>query len=427
MGICTLFPMTFHCQTIHNASDLIDDLLSNYKTVLRPVINQADIVFVNFSMELMSILEFDEVKGNLHVNGILVLNWIDQRLTWDEADYNSLNVILIESNKVWTPMIVHINTIEKTEKIGSDDPWQLIRIDNVGTAYYFPGGLLSSSCIADVTYYPFDSNTCTIEFIAWGFTSTELQLIPTTDKVLTNYYSPNGVWDLKTTRVYSLYENVGLNAELTLERKSRFVVFNVILPIVFMTILNTLVFLIPIESGERISYNITMLLAVAVFLTLVGDNLPKTSSPMSIFSYYLVTILALSVLFVIANIFSLRCYFRKDEETIHRHWRKVIKFSKLDFSKCRSKVHAETSSEDAIQKEHAFDVENSDSMKNKQSNGIKKDSQSVISLGQIDNCDNTSWQDISKAIDRLSFAIGLFLTLISTLIFFIVIYTGSRS
>ena len=79
------------------------------------------------------------------------------------------------------------------------------------------------------------------------------------------------------------------------QRQANFLIINVLLPILMMATMNILVFVIPPESGERISHAITVLLAVAVYLTIVEENLPKSSSPMPIFCYYLTIVVALNV------------------------------------------------------------------------------------------------------------------------------------
>ena len=95
---------------------------------------------------------------------------------------------------------------------------------------------------------------------------------------------------------------------LRLERKSKFIFVNVILPIIFMAVINILVFIIPAESGERIGFSVTMLLALAVFLTLVGDNMPKTSDPMPILSSYMIGILILSLSMCVVAILNLHIF-----------------------------------------------------------------------------------------------------------------------
>ena len=76
----------------------------------------------------------------------------------------------------------------------------------------------------------------------------------------------------------------------------------------------TFVFCIPVENGERISYCLIVLLSLVVFLTLVGQTLPKTSEPMSWFSFSLVGTVLTSIGITIAVIFNMRLYY-KDEST----------------------------------------------------------------------------------------------------------------
>ncbi|KAK3746727.1 hypothetical protein RRG08_052019 [Elysia crispata] len=47
--------------------------------------------------------------------------------------------------------------------------------------------------------------------------------------------------------------------------------------VIFLSLTSTLVFALPAEAGEKISMGITVLLAYAVYLTIVSDHLPNTS------------------------------------------------------------------------------------------------------------------------------------------------------
>ncbi|KAL4222795.1 hypothetical protein ACF0H5_018835 [Mactra antiquata] len=68
-----------------------------------------------------------------------------------------------------------------------------------------------------------------------------------------------------------------------------------------------------------------MLLAIGVFLTLVGDNLPKTSNPMAIFSYYLLSMLILNILITVINIVSVKCFYKSDEQPVDSCLRRLSK------------------------------------------------------------------------------------------------------
>ncbi|XP_033747863.1 neuronal acetylcholine receptor subunit alpha-7-like [Pecten maximus] len=78
-------------------------------------------------------------------------------------------------------------------------------------------------------------------------------------------------------------------------------------PVMLLCFLNPFVFLLPSSSGERISYTITMFLSLAVYMTLIGDILPKVSENMAGMSYFLLAVLFYSGLLIILTIFTLRC------------------------------------------------------------------------------------------------------------------------
>ncbi|XP_055954375.1 neuronal acetylcholine receptor subunit alpha-7-like [Patella vulgata] len=52
---------------------------------------------------------------------------------------------------------------------------------------------------------------------------------------------------------------------------------NIILPVLFLSFMGALVFMLPADAGEKISLAITILLAYIVFLTIVSESMPQTS------------------------------------------------------------------------------------------------------------------------------------------------------
>ncbi|XP_062615149.1 CHRNA7-FAM7A fusion protein-like [Saccostrea cucullata] len=51
------------------------------------------------------------------------------------------------------------------------------------------------------------------------------------------------------------------------------------MPIILMEILQMFVFLLPENSGDRVSFSVTILLSIAVYLTIVSEQIPKSSEP----------------------------------------------------------------------------------------------------------------------------------------------------
>jgi hypothetical protein len=134
-----------------------------------------------------------------------------------------------------------------------------------------------------------------------------------------NYYSEHGLWNLTSTEA-GVVEAGAVNAfviKLNLKRMPTFYLINMILPIIIIGVLNILVFLLPAESGERVGYSITVLLAIAVFQTMASDKLPSVSRPeVSLLCIKLLIDLVLSVLVTTLTIVSLYFYDMPDSRKV---------------------------------------------------------------------------------------------------------------
>lgn len=64
---------------------------------------------------------------------------------------------------------------------------------------------------------------------------------------------------------------------INIKRKPLFYVVNIITPTLLITCLGILGFMLPCESGEKVSLEITVMLALAVFQLLVADKLPPSA------------------------------------------------------------------------------------------------------------------------------------------------------
>ena len=70
--------------------------------------------------------------------------------------------------------------------------------------------------------------------------------------------------------------------EIKLRRLTTYYVVAIVIPVLFLSLTATLVFALPADSGEKMGTSITVLLAFAVYLTIVSDQMPQTSSSVSI-------------------------------------------------------------------------------------------------------------------------------------------------
>ncbi|KAL4233411.1 Neuronal acetylcholine receptor subunit beta-4 [Mactra antiquata] len=323
------------CQHIDEVKRLIKDKEKNYDKELRPVINQSESIAVYLNFSLLSIQEVNEVKQTVTLNAYISIRWRDEKIAWEPADYDGIVEFAVNSGRFWTPPLLIINTNDKLDFIGN--PSIKTRYANTGVAFYDPGLSLTVSCRLDIRFYPWDRHRCFLQFDPWHYVPEELILINQTSHVDTTFYKPNGQWDLISSGVSSIafpHKSTSYQVVIFIERQSTYVIVNVILPVIVLSLLNLMIFFIPNVSGERISFSITLLLAVTVFMTIVADNLPKSSTPMALFSYYLLIVLVMSNCITLSVIYSLCLYHRDESEPVGSYWQCIVRVMKYQ---CRSK------------------------------------------------------------------------------------------
>ena len=94
-----------------------------------------------------------------------------------------------------------------------------------------------------------------------------------------------------------------------MSRKPLYHLFYLTIPSMMLLFLTLTSFLIPVESGERIGFVTTMLLAMTVFLLLIPSFLPETSEGVPILGVSLQVTLVIIALVLFANIFVLKVFF----------------------------------------------------------------------------------------------------------------------
>ncbi|XP_062583247.1 neuronal acetylcholine receptor subunit alpha-3-like [Saccostrea cucullata] len=311
--ISGILSTSVHGYPYSDAKSLLQDVFQNYSTEIRPKENMSETLEVSVSPIVFSVNDFDEVSGVLSIVSSFTLFWHDFRLTWIPSNYGGIEHLPVPKQRLWVPNIFLLDPAKKMEAIGDED--FLGRISYSGQVTWVPAGLLQTSCNVDMYRFPFDTQSCTFTIALWGYSPSEARLIPHNNltTVVTSYYSENAQWTLKGTLMKRTaladYDNL-LEIGLILERKFLYFVINMLAPILLLSLLNPLVFVLPIESGERVSYAITIFLSFAVFMTLLSDNIPKSSEPMSLMSYFLIITMAMSTLICVLAVVTMRFHFK---------------------------------------------------------------------------------------------------------------------
>ena len=120
------------------------------------------------------------------------------------------------------------------------------------------------------------------------------------------YFAGDGQWiftDFPVVRTVGYFPEPFPNLTYTvkLQRKALYSLYNIVLPCVFITFCGMLVFLLPPDSGEKVSMSVTMLLSSTVFLLIVAESMPAQSDVIPLIGEFMKSILLLMDKLILDN------------------------------------------------------------------------------------------------------------------------------
>ncbi|VDI33753.1 Hypothetical predicted protein [Mytilus galloprovincialis] len=295
------------------SNDIYKDLFQNYTKELLPTWDVPTPLKLSINAALISIVSFAELEEKIITTMSFSLNWTDSRLSWNPSLYNNIYLLTLPSHTVWLPYLHISNSVNDVKPIGQEANFYAI-VTSPGAVYWTPGGVFEAQCAPDVSNFPFDTQFCSFTILMWGMPAGEVEYISNSNVPDLTYYYPNSDWTLTGTQQSVIKGNYSSTffVGLYIKRKPTYYVVTVILPTLMFCLMNPLIFCLPVESGERISLGMTILLAYAIFLTIVSASIPAKSDPLCIILLVLVLIMMISGLIVILTIVSSYYYYMED-------------------------------------------------------------------------------------------------------------------
>ncbi|KAL3854936.1 hypothetical protein ACJMK2_014171 [Sinanodonta woodiana] len=418
-----------------DAANLRSTILSN--TIFDPAVRPNKTVLVVAGFSLLTINSVDNVQQSLTVTGWFTLKWNDYRLAWQPSSFGDIQEMHFKPSEIWKPEVIIDNSLADIGVI-NDDNLQLT-VTHTGDVLWEPPGLYTTHCELDITYYPFDRQNCVIELTSWSMTKDQLELDLASDNIDTEDLRTNGEWIIFKTRVNDKYlldtkpdgtvvTTSQLDFMLYLERRPAFYAINFILPIILSSFLSCVVFLVPIQAGEKVSYILTMILAIAVLLTLIADSLPHTSLTASVLGIYLAITMFLSVLCALITVLLLTIFHNKEKVDPKSSFYKltILMATIIRFKGCEWRCKKGNSN--AGNKVFPSGTLQSKNMNNDAEVDDEMDNQPIETSISVDKGDKQvyTWAELANIWDRFCFWVFITLTSLCTLSCLIALDVGGR-
>ena len=133
---------------------------------------------------------------------------------------------------------------------------------------------------------------CELSFGSWTYNGLEVDVRP---KNQTGDLTPvvvNVEWDINVFNASKVVDKFTCCPEpypsvkyaLVIERKAMFYILNILFPSLLLTLMSLLSFAIPSEAGEKVSFVMTLMLALAVFQLMIADSVPPSAETLPIIS-----------------------------------------------------------------------------------------------------------------------------------------------
>ncbi|XP_032879813.1 acetylcholine receptor subunit alpha isoform X1 [Amblyraja radiata] len=284
---------------------LVANLFQRYNKVIRPVENHKHCVNVTVGLQLIQLINVDEVNQIVETNVRLRQQWVDVKLRWTPEDYGGIKKIRVPSADIWLPDIVLYNNADGDFAIVQ---MTKVLLEHTGKIIWTPPAIFKSYCEIIVTHFPFDQQNCSMKLGIWTYDGTKVSISPESDRPDLSTFMESGEWVMKDYRGWKHWvyytccpdtPYLDITYHFIMQRIPLYFVVNVIIPCLLFSFLTGLVFYLPTDSGEKMTLSISVLLSLTVFLLVIVELIPSTSSAVPLIGKYML----FTMIFVISSIF----------------------------------------------------------------------------------------------------------------------------
>ncbi|CAF0789740.1 unnamed protein product [Adineta ricciae] len=245
---------------------------------------------VHTNLIFLQIESVDEKAQVVTSNIQLTCAWCDPYMTWNVSRFN-ISELSVGSDQLWTPDVVVVNSADEKYSRNREHYALLLRHD--GYVRFMFQDLWKTICKVRATYFPFDRQVCTIIIRSGSHDSHTIKFIQR--RPIETHSFIRGEWELEASYTEISDERVSdfdhvdyslVRFTLVLKRNHVYYLIKIILPFTLVSFVTLFTFLLPPQTGEKLTLNVTILLSLVIYLQLLTEYIPKSDDETPILTLF---------------------------------------------------------------------------------------------------------------------------------------------
>ena len=261
-------------------------------------------VVVNVGVAVVSALNINDAQQTMTSSVSIDLRWHDKALSWNTSDYDGVGVVEMSVDSIWVPH-VYITNSQDTKSLLADA--LIVNVYHNGTVQKYLDRIVETTCVMDLEKYPYDTQNCPLLFYhlhppySMELCVESFLLKTSASKSLS--FSSEWYLDAQEVEIVSLWDIKIPSVSLKVRRKTTFYTVCLVLPMVLTSFMNTLVFLVPLQSGEKVSFLVSIFVSTSVFVSFFKDVMPRGLDSVPATMKLLIGVVVQSLLVLLATLF----------------------------------------------------------------------------------------------------------------------------
>ncbi|KAM9336930.1 5-hydroxytryptamine receptor 3A-like [Symphorus nematophorus] len=278
-------------------------------SMTRPVKNYKHPTRVYLEVLLYAILDVVEKEQKFIPYVWTVMRWHNEYISWDPNEFCGIDNVSLPTEVMWEPDL----TIEEMTEKDKAPPSPYLTINDKGDVEVQNDQVLVSTCRMHIYNFPFDIQRCNLSFKSVIHTAKDIRLQASDNSSEATEWSREVMrtqyeWlflnmTVTTNNASDLFSQDIIVYTITMKRRSLLYIVNFLLPVLFFMCLDLASFMISDNGGEKLSFKVTVLLAVTVLQLILNEILPASSNRIPLIALYCIGIFALMLLSLVETIF----------------------------------------------------------------------------------------------------------------------------